>query len=50
MIRENILAIQSSFALELYIPFNAIKIYTKSVFDALNDKDISLIRFYRNEL
>lgn len=27
MIRENILAIQSSFALELYIPFNAIKIY-----------------------
>ena len=29
---------------------NAIKIYTKSVFDALNDKDVSLIRFYRNEL
>ena len=29
MIRENILAIQSSFALELYIPFNAIKIYTE---------------------
>lgn len=30
---------------------NAIRIYTKSVFDALNDKDISLIRFYRtNEL
>ncbi len=29
---------------------NAIKIYTKSIFDALNDKDISLIRFYRNEL
>jgi CRISPR-associated protein Cas1 len=29
---------------------NAIKIYTKSVFDALNEKDISLIRFYRNEL
>ncbi len=29
---------------------NAIKIYTRSVFDALNDKDISLIRFYRNEL
>lgn len=29
---------------------NSIKIYTKSVFDALNDKDISLIRFYRNEL
>ena len=29
---------------------NAIKIYIKSVFDALNDKDISLIRFYVNEL
>lgn len=29
---------------------NAIKIYTKSVFDALNEKDVSLIRFYRNEL
>ena len=29
---------------------NAIKIYTKSVFDALNDQDISLIRFYRYEL
>lgn len=29
---------------------NAIKIYTRSVFDALNDKDVSLIRFYRNEL
>lgn len=29
MIRENILAIQSSFALELYIPFNAIKICTE---------------------
>ena len=29
---------------------NAIKIYCKSVFDALNDKDISLIRFYGNEL
>lgn len=29
---------------------NAIKIYTKSVFDAINDNDISLIRFYRNEL
>lgn len=29
---------------------NAIKIYTRSIFDALNDKDISLIRFYRNEL
>lgn len=29
---------------------NAIKIYTKSIFDALNDKDVSLIRFYRNEL
>lgn len=29
---------------------NAIKIYCKSVFDALNDNDISLIRFYGNEL
>ena len=29
---------------------NAIRIYCKSVFDALNDKDLSLIKFYRNEL
>lgn len=29
---------------------NAVKIYCKSVFDALNEADISLIRFYRNEL
>lgn len=29
---------------------NAIKVYTRSVFEALSDKDISLIRFYRNEL
>jgi CRISPR-associated endonuclease Cas1 len=29
---------------------NAIKIYCKSVFDALKDNDISLIRFYRDEL
>ncbi|MEG0794018.1 MAG: type II CRISPR-associated endonuclease Cas1 [Lachnospiraceae bacterium] len=29
---------------------NAIKIYCKSIFDALNEKDISLMRFYRNEL
>ena len=28
---------------------NAIKIYCRSVFDALNDRDISLIRFYYNE-
>lgn len=28
---------------------NAIKIYCKSVFDAIEDKDISLIRFYRKE-
>jgi len=27
---------------------NAIKIYCKSVFDALEDKDVSLIRFYEN--
>lgn len=26
---------------------NAIKVYTRSVFDALNDRDVSLIRFYR---
>ena len=29
---------------------NAIKIYCKSVFDALNEDDSSLIRFYRIEL
>lgn len=29
---------------------NAIKIYVKSLFDAINDNDISNIRFYRNEL
>lgn len=29
---------------------NAVKIYCKSIFDALNDNDISLIKFYRNEL
>lgn len=29
---------------------NAIKIYCKSVFDALNESDISLIRFYKIEL
>lgn len=29
---------------------NAIRIYTKSVLDALSERDISLIRFYRNEL
>lgn len=29
---------------------NAIKIYVRSVFDALNEKDNSLLRFYRNEL
>jgi len=29
---------------------NAIKIYCKSVFDALRDNDVSLIRFYRDEL
>ena len=30
---------------------NAIKIYTKSIFDALNEKDVSQIKFYRtNEL
>lgn len=29
---------------------NAIKIYCKSVFDALNDDDSSLMQFYRIEL
>lgn len=29
---------------------NAIKMYCKSVFDAINDNDVSLIRFYSNEL
>jgi len=29
---------------------NAIRLYCKSVFDALNENDISLIRFYKNEL
>lgn len=29
---------------------NAIKIYCRSVFDALNEKDTALIRFYQNEL
>ena len=28
----------------------AIKIYTKSIFDALNEGNPSLIRFYQNEL
>lgn len=29
---------------------NAIKIYCKSVFDALSDNDVSLIKFYKSEL
>lgn len=29
---------------------NAIKIYTHSVFDALNNNNVALIKFYRNEL
>lgn len=29
---------------------NAIKIYTKSIFDALEERDVSMIRFYNNEL
>ncbi len=29
---------------------NAIKIFCKSVFDALNEEDVSNLRFYRNEL
>ena len=29
---------------------NAIKIYCRSIFDALNNEDIAYIRFYKNEL
>ena len=29
---------------------NAIGIYCRSVFEALNEKDASIIEFYRNEL
>jgi CRISPR-associated endonuclease Cas1 subtype II len=29
---------------------NAIKIYCRSVFDAINEQDVSLIKFYRDEL
>ena len=29
---------------------NAMKIYCRSIFDALNDGDISLIKFYMDEL
>lgn len=29
---------------------HAIRIYCKSIFDAMNEQDVSLIRFYRNEL
>lgn len=29
---------------------NSIKLYVKSVFDALNDQDVSKLRFYKNEL
>ncbi|MDD6347158.1 MAG: type II CRISPR-associated endonuclease Cas1 [Lachnospiraceae bacterium] len=29
---------------------NAVKIYTRSIFEALNDKDVSLIKFYDYEL
>ena len=29
---------------------NAIGIYCRSIFDAINDQDVSLIRFYQNEL
>lgn len=32
------------------VVLNAIKIYTKSIFDALNEQDLSMIKFYRNEL
>lgn len=29
---------------------NAVKIYCKSIFEALNEKDVSVIRFVENEL
>ena len=29
---------------------NAIKIYCRSLFDALNDEDIAYIKFYKDEL
>ena len=29
---------------------NAVKIYCKSIFEALNERDISLIKFYKDEL
>ena len=29
---------------------NAIRIYTKSVFDAISDRDVAQLRFYRYEL
>ena len=29
---------------------NSIKVYTKSIFDALDQEDLSRVRFYRNEL
>ena len=32
------------------VVLNAIRLYVRSVFDAINDKDISLIKFYNNEL
>lgn len=32
------------------VVLNAIKIYSKSVFDALNENDVTLIRFYKDEL
>ena len=35
---------------KLHYVNNAIKIYCKSLFDALNNRDISLIRMYKNEL
>ena len=28
---------------------NAIDIYVRSVFDAINENDVSLIKFYKNE-
>ena len=54
--REEILKIVNILNKKIYINEqehyvnNAVKIYTRSVFDALNEKDISKIRFYKNEL
>ena len=45
-----VLTQQVSIADRVELVSNAIKIYTKSIFDALNNNDVSLIRGYRCEL